>query len=408
MRGARQEQSLSRRGSRTREARPTRPEAQRGAVAGPDWGYVIALVMLISVGLIMVYSTTAAKGGIKDLAKMGIWLGLGIPGMWAAMRLPMQFWRKLAPWLLVVCVVLLGSLLLGEHNPMAITTKGATRWLKLPGGFSFQPSELAKFAFVLFAAKFLDRRGRKMGGDDWLVFLGVMGGLAGLIYLEPDLGTALVLAGIAFCMLIAAGVSLRKMLVGVLVAAVLVGALAWSRDHQRKRLLAWWNPWAEQFRQDDGYQVVQSWVAMSRGGLWGVGLGRSTQKLPGRLPEANTDFIFAIVSEELGMIRAIGMLMLFGLLAWRGYGIAARAPDRYSGLVVTGITSWIAVQSCLNVAVATGTVPNTGVPLPFISAGGTSLTMLMVATGVVVGISRRRPAPVAVPAAAPATASYRR
>jgi cell division protein FtsW len=339
--------------------------------------------------MIMVYSTTAVEGA-SSVIKMLMWLAIGVPGMITAAYLPMGFWRKAAPWLLVVCFVALAGLLLKGLNPLAYEVNGAYRWYKIPGVGQIQPSEVSKFAFILFAAQFLDRRGQKMGTRQWLTFLGVFGAFAAVIYKEPDLGTALVLAGTAFCVLVAAGVRWGTLFKGVLVLAVVVGALAWTTQHQRERLESWLDPWGEQHVQDGGFQTVRSMSAMTEGGLTGVGLGRSIYKLNDRLPEAETDFIFAIVAEELGLFRAVAVLGLFALLAWRGYVIAARAPDRYSALVTVGITSWVAVQACLNVAVVTGTVPNTGVPLPFISSGGSSLTALMIATGVVVGISRRR------------------
>lgn len=388
----RPQRSQARRGSNVRELRPARPPAAPAfTLDRPDWAYVAALVGLISVGMIMVYSTTAVEG-LSALVRMGIWLAIGIPGMLVATRLPMGFWRTISRGLLIVCFVALASLLLKSHNPLAVEVNGAYRWLRIPGLTQvIQPSELSKLAFILFASQLLDRRGQKMDTRQWLTFLGVLGALAGVIYKEPDLGTAMVLGGTAFCMLVAGGVRWGTLFKGLLVVAVLVGALAWNTDHQRERLLSWWNPWSEEHRQEGGYQTVMSMSAMTRGGLFGAGLGRSTYKLQDRLPEAETDFIFAVVAEELGMLRAMGVLGLFALLAWRGYKIAARAPDRYSALVATGITSWVAVQSCLNVAVVTGTVPNTGVPLPFISSGGSSLTALMISTGIVVGISRRRP-----------------
>lgn len=354
----------------------------------PDPGYLIALVALISVGLIMVYSATAAYHDTADLVKMGVWMVLGIPGLLVASRLPLSFWRRVTPWLLAITFVALISLEI-PGNPLAVNKNGATRWIAI-GSYTVQPSELAKLALVLFGARLLDRRGQRMKSGDWIAYLGVLGAFAGVIYKEPDLGTALCLAGTAFCMLIAAGVDWKKLTAGLIIAAVLVFSLAWTTKHQKKRLQSWMNPWAEQYRQEGGYQVIQSWIAMSRGGLTGVGLGQSISKLGNRLPEAETDFIFAVVAEELGMLRAMGVLLLFGLLAWRGFDIATRAPDRYSSLLVSGITSWIAVQACLNISVVTGTVPNTGVPLPFISSGGSSLVTLMVATGIVIGISRRR------------------
>jgi cell division protein FtsW len=360
--------------------------------------YIAALAILISVGMIMVYSTTAVDG-IKALTKMGLWLAVGLPGIWIATRIPMSLWKKASGWLLVACFLALASLLLKSHNPLAVEVNGAYRWIKVPALGQIQPSEVAKLAFVLFAAKFLERRGQRMDGTQWLTFLGVLAALAAVIYKEPDLGTTLVLGGIALCMLIASGVRWGLLFKGIVVVAAIVAVAAWSTPHQRERLLVWWNPWKEEYRQEGGYQVIQSWSAMTRGGVGGVGLGRSIYKLEDRLPEAETDFIFAIVAEEMGLVRAVLVLGVFVLLAWRGFSIASRAPDRYSALVATGVTSWVAVQACLNTAVVTGTFPNTGVPLPFISSGGSSLCTLMIASGIVIGISQRRPVPPAQEAA---------
>ncbi len=392
MSGSRPVRRLPRRGASTRPGRPAEDASLLLESAGPDLGLLFALVSLISLGVIMGYSAISVN--VADpgdvLTKLVVFLVIGSVGMLSGIYLPVRsFWRSVSPWLLVVCAAMLLSLLV-DANPMAITANGATRWLQLPGGFRIQPSEFTKLAFVLFAARFLARRGERMQAADWLAFLAVLGGLCGMIYLEPDLGTALVLGGTAFCMLIVAGADLRVLLTGLAFVAAVVFLLAWNTPHQQERLRSWWSPW--EFRQGAGYQVIQSWAAMARGGLTGVGLGRSTYKLGDRLPESETDFIFAIVAEEMGLLRASGVLFLFGLLAWRGYRIAARAPDRYTSLLATGIISWISVQAVLNIAVVTGTVPNTGVPLPFISTGGSSLVALMTASGLVLGISRlRRP-----------------
>lgn len=383
--------SAARRGSNVRELRPRSRSATANVVFGsPDIAFILTVLLLFSLGMIMVYSTTAAIHGFEDLKRMLQWIVIGVPGLIIALKIPMTFWRKAAPWLLLLCFVALVSLLLKSKNPLAIEVNGAYRWLGIPEKAQVQPSEFAKLAYILFAARFLEKRGQRMDGSRWLSFLLVLGALAGVIYKEPDLGTAMVIGGTAICMLVVAGVSWKELIAGVVVLAALVGLLAWNTPHQKERLLAWQNPWDQKYVNEGGYQVVRSLSAISRGGLVGVGMGQSIYKLGDRLPEAETDFIFAIVAEELGLIRALVVMCLFGVLIWRGYTIASRAPDRFCGLVVVGITSWIAVQSVLNLAVVTGTVPNTGVPLPFISKGGSSLTVLLVATGLVINVSRQR------------------
>lgn len=375
-------------GRRSDPAQAPAPPARVAKPSSPDLVYALVLIALVSFGTIMVYSATALEGGTEQLLRMAMWLALGAAGCVAGVYLPMRFWRKLAPWLLVGTLAALASLLV-DSNPLAVNVNGATRWLQLPGRATLQPSEVAKLAFILFAARMLERR-RDLKGEDWLVFLGMLGVFALLIYKEPDLGTTLVLGGTAFCMLIAAEVDAKKLIALAVTAIVAVGAAAWTTPHQKARLLTWANPWHETYRYNGGLQTVMSQDAMARGGLTGVGLGNSLAKVDNRVPEAETDFILAVVGEELGLIGALGLLLLFALLAMRGYTIAARAPDRYSALVAVGITSWVAVQSCLNIAVATGTAPNTGVPLPFISSGGSSLVTLMTASGIVLGISRYR------------------
>lgn len=355
----------------------------------PDSMLLIALLGLVSVGMIMVYSATAHESGIDIARRMSIQFGGGVAGLLIGLLLPLHLWRKLTPLSLSLVVLALASLLV-PGNPLAIEGGGAVRWLGV-GSASIQPSEFGKLALVLFAANYLERRGPKMrlfsGWNHWIPFLSILGLLGGLIYLEPDLGTALVVGGTAFCMLWVSGVDWKALVVGILAAAVLVGAAAMAKQHQRLRLMAWSNPW--EYHQANGHQVIQSWTALARGGWWGVGLGQSLQKLDNRLPEAETDFIFAVVAEELGLVRASGVILLFILFVWRGYAVAARAPDRYTGLVALGVTSWIAVQSGLNLGVITGTIPNTGVPLPFLSSGGSSLLALMMAVGILVAISRR-------------------
>lgn len=376
-------------GPRPPGGREAQPQAKAAQIQAPDGLLLFALAGLISVGMIMVYSASAHSDEFDIVRKMGVQFGVGLVCLLLGQFLPLQGWRRLTPLILIGVIAAL-ALLLVPNNPLALTRNNATRWFAI-GSFTIQPSEFAKLALILFAARFLEKRAVKMrlfsGYSYWAGFLAVLGVLAVLIYVEPDLGTALVVGGTAFCMLWAAGVDWKALVVGVLLAGLLVGAAAMTKEHQRDRLKSWWNPW--EYRQKEGHQVIQSWTAIARGGWWGVGLGQSFQKLDDRLPEAETDFIFAVVAEELGLVRAWGVVLLFALFAWRGYSIAVRAPDRYTSLLATGITSWIAVQGGMNLGVVTGTIPNTGVPLPFISSGGSSLLALLLGVGILIAISRR-------------------
>lgn len=355
----------------------------------PDGLLLFAAAGLVSVGLIMVYSVTAGLEGVNLTRKLAMQFGMGGLGLLAGLVVPLHTWRKLTPVAMFGVIVALISLLV-PGNPLAVDGGGAVRWLGV-GSSVVQPSEFAKLAFILYAAAFLAKRGAQMklvsGYQYWKPFLGLLLLILGLIYLEPDLGTALALGGTVFCMLWLAGVDWKALLVGILAAAIVVGVAVTFKEHQRARLLSWWNPW--EHHQDGGHQVIQSWTALSRGGWFGVGLGNSLQKLDDRLPEAETDFIFAVVGEELGLLRASGVVLLFILFAWRGYAISARAPDRYTSLLAGGVTSWIAFQSGMNLAVVTGSIPNTGVPLPLISSGGSSSLALLTGVGILVAISRR-------------------
>lgn len=358
----------------------------------PDYAYLLSLFMLFSLGIVMYYSTKAFEGGWESMKKLGLFVILSFVGLFVGAFVPGRLLRKLTwPALLLSAGLMLSLYIPG--NPFAMHALGATRWLEFNGGITIQPSELAKFAFILFAAGFLEKRGRQMRAKDWVGYMFVLGILVLLIVMQPDLGTTLCLLGIAGGMLIIGGAPWKLLLPGILIGVVGILGWAWTNDHQRVRLETWLHPW--EHKQDNGYQNVQAQVAFAKGGLTGVGLANSTQKLGNRLPEAESDFVFAIVGEELGLFRAIGVILVYAFFIWRGFEVTARAPDRYSGLIAAGVTSWIGVQVVLNLGVVTGTLPNTGVPLPFLSAGGTALVIMMTATGLVVGVSRRmRPVPV--------------
>lgn len=351
----------------------------------PDGLLIAAVAGLASFGLVMIYSATIHEGTTAEVVrKMAVQFGGGALGLLVGLLVPIHWWRRLTVPALVAAAAALASLLV-PGNPFAITRLGATRWLDL-GPLSFQPSEFAKLTFVLFGAGFLERRAPRLRAGHWGVYLLVLAVFGGLIYLEPDLGTALVLGGIALCLLWVARIHLVPFTGLVAGAAAGVFYLAMNKEHQRLRLLSWWNPWA--YEDDIGHQVIQSWTAMARGGLWGVGLGESLQKLDNRLPEAETDFIFAVVAEELGLIGGAAVILLFVLFTWRGFNVALRAPDRYTMLLAAGVTTWVGGQALLNIGVVTGTLPNTGIPLPFLSSGGSSLLALMIGVGILISISR--------------------
>jgi cell division protein FtsW len=278
---------------------------------------------------------------------------------------------------------------------VGLSRNGSSRWISM-GPVSLQPSELAKLSLLVWVAHLLaraHRRGRLADPHGALLpAMAVTGLVAGLVLVEPDLGTTVVLASIVGVLLWVSGIPLRWM-VG-LGAAGFMGTLilGLAAGYRRARLLSFLDPWADP--QNAGYQIVQSLVGLGTGGLTGVGLGAGRSKW-GFLPNAHTDFIYAIVGEELGFLGAVAVLALFVALAVLGIRAAARAPDRVGMLLAAGVTAWILVQAFINIGAVIGVLPITGVPLPFVSFGGTALVVTMAATGILVNVARQgRPAPV--------------
>jgi cell division protein FtsW len=286
-------------------------------------------------------------------------------------------------------VLLVGVLVPG----VGVIVGGSSRWLAL-GPFSIQPSEMAKLALILFAADVYSRK-RETSFESFshtlLPFAPVMAILAGLIMLQPDLGTTLLLSAIGLGMLFVAGAPMRYLT--PIAACGVAGAalLAYLEPYRRARLLAFMHPWHD--RLGAGYQTIQSLIAMGSGHWVGVGLGASRQKWS-YVPNAHTDFIFAILGEEMGLLGTIAVLGLFAFIAYLGIKTARRAPDRFGMLVAAGITIWMATQALVNMGAVTGMLPITGVPLPLVSFGGTSLVISLMGMGILTSIARHgRPVP---------------
>ncbi len=389
-----------------RSAPPSRERRGVLDLPGERTGTATALLVLVAVlvffGLVMVLSASsvasleATESTWSFALRQGIWAGLGTLGLLVALRSDRQAWRK---YCRVGLVAVVGLLLLVLVPGIGISANGARRWLGA-GPIQVQPSELAKIAVILFCADLLARRHREVHDPRRTVWpvIGVLAGVSVLVLVQPNLGTTIVIGAIVLSMLYAAGTRMGPLLGlgGVAVAATAL--LVWFEPYRRRRLFATFDPWSN--KSDSGYQLIQAGVGLSDGGLTGLGLGQSKAKY-GYLPYAHTDFIFAIIGEELGLIGALAVVALFVALAFLGVRVAARAPDRFSALVATGITTWLVAQAFLNVAVVLGLVPNTGVPLPFLSYGGTSLLVTMIGVGMLVNIARHpRPAAATAPVAA--------
>ncbi len=285
----------------------------------------------------------------------------------------------------------IGMLVLVLIPGIGVSVNGSSRWLGW-GPVRIQPSEFAKFAVLVFAADILSRRAERIDetGVTMRPVLVVFGVVAGLIMLQPNLGTTIIAGSIIFIVLFVAGTPLRPLAAVLGVGVAGATAAAFLKPYRMRRIMAFRDPWADPLKS--GYQTIQSQVGLADGGIFGVGLGEGRSKW-GYLPYAHTDFIFAIIGEELGLAGGLAVVVLFLALAVLGVKTAMRAPDRFGMLLATGIISWILVQAFINIGAVIGALPITGVPLPFISFGGSSLLVTMAATGVLLNIARQtRPA----------------
>ena len=348
----------------------------------------IATLLLVCASIVMVYSASALvalerfQQPYLFLIKQGLWTVLGLAVLGIAMRIDYRAYRnETFIWavLAVVGVMLVGVLFSAPIN-------GTRRWFGL-GGLGIQPSELAKIACVLFIALMLERRMHSIDEVSYslLPIWIVVGALVGLILLQPDFGTAMSLLLIMTVMIFAAGLHYRYFIGSLLVALPVVYIVLVSAPYRRRRLMAFWDPWADPL--GDGFQIIQSLIAVGTGGVFGRGLMAGVQKLF-YLPEPHTDFIYAVISEELGLIGATAILVCFGVIAWRGLRIAVRAEDTFGAFVALGLTTMITVQAFVNMSVVLGLLPTKGIPLPLVSAGGSSLLINLLGMGVLLNISQ--------------------
>ena len=373
---------------------PARRTAARGGVRRdrhePAYPLLLAVMALTAIGIVMVYSASSVRSYFNsaDPAAQGleqmVWAAIGLCGLLVASRIDFRHLRYLAIPIFVITIALLVAVLIPG---IGSEINGSRRWIVVPGVGSLQPAEFAKLAVVLYLAHWLDRRGKE-AGSLWngLVPFGLLiaPGFV-LIALEPDLGTAgvyVIAAGSVFFM---AGANLFY--VGAIGSAVL--AAAWwmvsGTSYQMARIQTFLDPFRDPLGA--GYNTVQALFALALGGITGAGLGESKQKFF-YLPAPSTDFIFAIIGEEFGLVGTLLVVGLFVVIAYQGYRIAITAPDTFSGLLACGITTWLVVQALINMMVVTALMPVTGIPLPFISAGVSALTNKLPAVGILLSISR--------------------
>lgn len=365
------------------------PSARRSNDIAPEAVLTVALLMLICIGVVMVYSASSATALLKDaspqglLIRQGIYAVVGLIAFAACARLKPS---RLLSWGKPAVLVSIGLLVVVMLPGIGIMANGSRRWIGL-GPVQVQPAEFAKLALILWLTAYLCKNASRLNDMKVLRLpLGAIALMAVLVIAEPDLGTAIVLVGVAIAMIALAGTSVR--LVGLITAGfVIIGALGIAAEpYRRSRLFAFMDPWADP--QGAGFQIVQSKLAIGSGGVGGTGLGNGLQKVF-YLPEAHTDMIMATVGEELGLIGFLGVIALVGAVVWSGYRIAQTAPDSRQRLLAGGLTTLIGLQSIVNLGAVLGMLPVTGVPLPFMSYGGSSLVVFAASSGILVGIGRR-------------------
>jgi cell division protein FtsW len=347
-----------------------------------------AALLLVCASIVMVYSASALLALERYhqpylfVIRQGLWTILGLAVLGIAMRVDYRTYRN-EPFIWgvlgIVALLLVAVLFRAPIN-------GTRRWFGL-GGLGVQPSELAKVACVLFTALILERRMHRIDELSYsiLPLAIVVGGMVGLILLQPDFGTAMSLFLIMGVMVFAAGLHYRYFVGTVLAALPVIYIVLVSAPYRRRRLMAFWDPWADPL--GDGFQIIQSLIAVGTGGVFGKGVMAGVQKLF-YLPEPHTDFIYAVIAEELGLIGATAVLLCFGVIAWRGLRIATRAEDTFGAFLAIGLTTMIVVQAFVNMSVVLGMLPTKGIPLPLVSAGGSSLLINLLGMGMLLNISQ--------------------
>jgi cell division protein FtsW len=346
-------------------------------------------MLLVGTSLVMVYSASYAKakddqlGEYYYLYRQTAWAVLGFAGLWCAMHVNYRTYRRAeVVWLFlgVALAMLFAVLLVGPP------INGTRRWFSL-GYISFQPSELAKLVSVIFTAALLDRRMhriRDVGATILPIVVAVLA-MVTLVLAGKDFGTSAVIIGVVLMMLFAAGLTYRHLAVAFVPLSIAATLLVTFYSYRMNRVLAFLDPW--KYSADEGYQVTQSMMAVASGGLLGAGLMNGRQKLL-YLPEPHTDFIFAVIAEEFGLVGTTLVVLCFAVIVWRGLRVALVAPDRFGSLLALGITMIIGLQGLVNISVALSLLPTKGIALPFVSSGGSSLLVSMISMGILLNISQ--------------------
>jgi cell division protein FtsW len=351
---------------------------------------LMIVAILVCVGVVMIYSASAiyAHGNMGDsmyfLKRHLLYLLIGLAMMFIAMSMDINIIRRWAKPVLFVSVSLLVLVLIPHIGREA---SGARRWFRI-GPVNFQPSEFAKIAIMIYLADLISRKKELMKSflHGYLPAIIVMGGVVGLVLLEPDLGTAVTISLVSFIMMYASGVRTSYIFASFLASLPVLYMLLFKVAYRRKRMMIFLNPWAD--KRGTGFQIIQSFIALGSGGILGVGLGQSRQKLF-YLPASYTDFIFSIIGEELGFLGTASIVILFTLFVWEGMKVAFKAPGMFERMLSLGVVSMIALEAIINIGVTAGALPTKGLPLPFISYGGSGLIFHLMAVGLLLNIAKR-------------------
>jgi cell division protein FtsW len=362
---------------------------------------VIGLVMVGSASSVISIDTYGTPWAI--FIREAMWMAIGVVALWLALRFDYRKLRRISP---IVLLITFGLLLVVLVPGLGVRAMGSSRWVGF-GQFRLQPSELMKLALALFAADFITRRLDQQATDRRIIgpVLLVTGAACVLILAQPDMGTAMVLGCIALALLFVSGVRLGPVMkvMGALTVLALIVALA--SPYRRARLLSFMDPSGH--GSSSGYQVVQSLIGLGSGHLVGTGIGGG-QAQWGFLPNAHTDFIFSVIGEQLGIVGAVLVLALLGGFLWLGIRAATRAPDRFGALLAIGLVAWVGAETLINVGAVVGVLPVTGIPLPFISFGGSSLVITMAAAGILINVAKQGEVVGARRASRPAAARHPR
>ncbi len=353
---------------------------------------IYLVITLLVIGIIMIYSTSSAKV-VDDVSPMNItflkhimWIAIAIVGMLIMMKVDYHYLQKFSTLILIMALIGLVVVLIPKFGTVSY---GARRWIRFGSYFGYQPSEIAKLAMIIFMSSYIAKNREKMStfARGFVVPIVIIGIVSLLILKEPDFGTALFITMVSFMLMMVGGIRIIYVIFTIIASVPHIYQIMYKvPTYQKNRLLAFLDPWQDP--TGIGYQIIQSWIALGSGGIAGLGLGESRQKLF-FLPMSDNDFVFSIIGEEFGLMGTTCIIIMFALLTWLGIRVCKAAPDAFGFFLSLGITVSIALQAAINIAVVTGSIPTKGLPLPFISTGGSSILLSLLGIGILLNIAKQ-------------------